>query len=350
MAMQETHGKDPFEILSWRGKDEILFLPYYDTLDVAHLQYLNSFQIPAARKKNSEARTWVNVSLVEVIDEDAANLLALNHLSLGAEGVVFDVRNYQQTNTNVLMKEIMWPYCSVSFYLGTHNTIADKLRELIKNHFDPASISGALFWESIPKKNNFNFFFEHCQHFRPLGLFIPASTPATEISDALFMGASTCEAFAGEATPEQLFRSISFSFPTNASFLESAAKLKALRMLWFQIAHAYGQSNYKPGDLHIHARSEAVTDAAYAPQENMLKGSFAAIAAITGGCDSLTIECQNQPPLVPRWAKNVSEILKEESFFDQVSDPLAGAYAFDSLVDSLAKKAWELFQLKWQKA
>ena len=349
MAMLETHGKDPFEILSWRGKDEILFLPYYDALDVVHLQYLKRFQIPAAKNKNADNRTWVNVSGVNLIDEPTANHLALNHLSLGAEGIMFDLRKHHQTNVNVLMKEIVWPYCSISFYVNAHNTISDTLSEFIKDHFDPASVHGALIWESIPKINNLNFYFEHCKNFRALGLFIPGSTPATEISDALFNGASTFETFISQNHAEQVFRSISFSLPTDVSFLQSAAKFKVLRMLWFQVAQAYGQSNYKPADLHIHARAEAGDDGAYAPHENMLKGTFSAIAAVTGGCDSLTIECQSQPPLIPRWAKNVSAILKEESFFNQVADPLAGAYAYDSLVDSMAKRAWELFQLKWQK-
>jgi methylmalonyl-CoA mutase len=349
-AMLEMQGKDPFEILSWRGKDEILFLPYYDPADVAHLQYLNGFQLPAAKNENAANRTWVNISSVKSIDETTANHLALNQLSLGAEGVVFDLRTHHQTEVNLLMKEIVWPYCTVSFYLDGLNTIPDALCDLIRNRFDPHSIRGALFWESIPKKTNLNFYFDRCQNFHALGLFIPGSTPATEISDALFNGVRMFETFVSQSTPERVFRSISFSLATDASFLESAAKLKVLRMLWFQVARAYGQDNYNLADLHVHARSEAVADGAYTPHENMLKGTFAAIAAITGGCDSLTIECQSEPPLIPRWAKNVSAILKEESFLHGVSDPLAGAYAYDSIVDSMAKKAWELFQLKCEKA
>src|SRR5688500_5824267 len=76
-AMLETQGKDPFEILSWRGKDGILFLPYYDASDVTRLRYLKSFQLPAAQIDTAANRTWVNLSTVNSIDERAANQLAL---------------------------------------------------------------------------------------------------------------------------------------------------------------------------------------------------------------------------------------------------------------------------------
>lgn len=350
MALLETHGKDPLEKLSWRGKDGILLLPYYDGSDVAHLQYLNAFQIPAAENSHTANRTWVNVSPVNAIEGILANRLALNQLSLGAEGIVFDLRKRSGVDANILMKDVVWPYCTVSFCVDAHTTFSDTLSLYIKNHFDPASVRGELFWESIPKTNDLRFYFERCENFQALGLFIRGSTPATEISDALLEGTRTFDAFASQGSAERIFRSISFSLPIDASLLESAAKLKVLRMLWFQVAHAYGQNNYKLTDLHIHARSEVVADGIFGPHENMLKGTFAALAAIAGGCNALSIESQSEPALVARWAKNVSAILKEESFMDQVTDPLAGSYAYDSIVDSMAREAWALFQAKWQNA
>ncbi|NJM25755.1 MAG: methylmalonyl-CoA mutase, partial [Bacteroidia bacterium] len=39
---------------------------------------------------------------------------------------------------------------------------------------------------------------------------------------------------------------------------------------------------------------------------------------------------------------NVSNLLREESHFDKVADPLAGAYALDAMVDDLTVAAWNL--------
>jgi methylmalonyl-CoA mutase len=153
--------------------------------------------------------------------------------------------------------------------------------------------------------------------------------------------------FSGHFKAFEVFRRIAFSLAIDATLIESIAKLKALRLLWYQVARAYGHDDYNMESLHIHARSEKANDGSYGPHENMLKGTFAAIAAITGGCDSLTIEADTQPPLMSRQARNISSILREESFLDQVSDPVAGAYAVESITNGIAKKAWEIFQQKW---
>jgi len=48
--------------------------------------------------------------------------------------------------------------------------------------------------------------------------------------------------------------------------------------------------------------------------------------------------------LAERMALNISLILKEESYFDAVIDPLGGSYAVESLTQLIAEKAWEYFQ------
>jgi methylmalonyl-CoA mutase len=136
--------------------------------------------------------------------------------------------------------------------------------------------------------------------------------------------------------------------PANALLVETVAKLKALRMLWFQVAKAYGIHDYKPADLHIHVYSARVADGLYGPHENMLKGTFAAIGAVAGGCNSISVESDAHPPFVSRHARNISAILREESFFDSAADPFAGSYAVESITNSIAERAWSMFQEKWQ--
>ncbi|MEX2230694.1 MAG: methylmalonyl-CoA mutase family protein [Cyclobacteriaceae bacterium] len=351
IAIQETQGKDPYEILSWRGKDKILFLPYYDAQDVANLQFLNGFLIPAAKNTSSEQRAWENLPTVNEKDEAKANDLVLKHLSLGAQGALIDLRNVPNIDFSRLLQEIEWPYCFLAFHTNADTFFPDKLSNFIRSKHDPASVSGALFWESIPKKSKLDFYFENCPDFKALGLIVPPSSPAEEISDALLAGVRTFETLATSSSSTALvFRSIAFSLSADAVLIESYAKFKALRMLWYQVSRSYGHNDYNITDLHIHARSQSVKDGAYTPYENMLKGTFASMAAIMGGCNSLTVECESQPPLVPRWARNVSVILREESFFNEVSDPLAGAYGPDLIINEMASKAWELFQVKWERS
>jgi methylmalonyl-CoA mutase len=43
-------------------------------------------------------------------------------------------------------------------------------------------------------------------------------------------------------------------------------------------------------------------------------------------------------------ALNMSLILKEESYFNHVIDPLGGSYAIEGLTSKIASKSWESFQ------
>lgn len=343
IAMQETDGKDPFEILSWRGKDEILFLPYYDAEKVAELHFLNAFHSAAAT--NHEARTWLNLPSINVVEAEAANKLALEHLMYGADGVLFHLSKDSHSNLNTLINNIQWPHCYIGFYMGDDTDALGQLTHLLQTKFLPATLNGALFWESIPKKSNLDFLFRNCKDIQPLGIVIHPNSPAEEISNALLKGLDAYEDNTREGNDiDHVFRSICFSLSTDHCFLECAAKFKALRMLWFQIAQACGQKHYQPHHLRIHATSTAVEDKTFGPHENMLKGTYSAMAAIIGGCNSLTIETEGVASFMQRWSRNVSALLREESFFDQVSDPLAGAYAVDAITDKIAQKAWKLFQ------
>ena len=347
IARQELSGENPFEILSWRGKDDILFLPYYDSSKDADLHFIKAFRLPAA--KNSQNRTWYNLPAISTRDTVKANAQALDHLNHGADGIIFDLRKPSAQDLNKLMYNIQWPHCYIGFYLDDNDPDSlYSLTHLIQTEREPASIHGALFWESIPKRSNYDFYLNGYSNLKALGLLVRASSPATEISEALLAGVKVFEEFSVDAVPQDVFSSICFSLPVDASFLETVSKFKALRMLWFQIAHAYGHTDYRSEDLFIHARVEDVADTSYAPRENMLHGTFAAMAAVIGGCNSLTIESVREDALFTRWSRNVASILREESFLHKVPDPLAGAWAVDSMTNNIAARSWELFQQKWK--
>ncbi len=346
MAVQETGGKEPFEFLLWQGKDGIPFLPYYDSLKDAQRRFLQSGK--GATADDSHTRTWRNLPRIKVSAEQMANALALDHLMNGADGVWFDVQAVDAPDVKALINNIEWPYCSIEFFVTEKNsrTLLEALPQHMTGESGPALLNGALFWESVPKSSELKFYFEQCENFYALGLLIPESAPAAEISEALMRGVIAIENFSAGASIGRVFRSIAFSLPANASFLQCCAKFRALRMLWWQVSRAYGIDHYSPHDLHIHARSEAIADLSLGPHENMLKGTFAAMAAVLGGCDSITVEEQGTAPFASRWARNVSSILREESFLDQARDPLMGAWALDALTNDIAQKAWQLFQQK----
>ena len=343
IARQEINGKNPFEILSWRGKDDILFLPYYDSGIHADPHFLNSFQLPAASL--SSPRNWLNVPMLSAENPETANANALVHLQNGADGILFDLRSVDAPDLNKLTNNIQWEHRHASFFLRYDAQTVNAL--IAFKIIFPALNNGALFWESIPKKNNYHFYLNGKKNFKSLGVIVNNSSPANEIAEAVFEGVKVIDDFSDVADIPGIFSSICFSLTADASFFETLAKFKALRILWYQVAQSYGLRDYRTQDVFLQARVKDVPDGAYSPHENMLKATFAAIAATLGGCDVLTIENDKQDALFGRWSRNVSAILREESFFQKTADPTAGSWALDAIVNDIAASAWQIFQKKW---
>jgi methylmalonyl-CoA mutase len=88
---------------------------------------------------------------------------------------------------------------------------------------------------------------------------------------------------------------------------------------------------------------------ARAPYVNVMRGVTAAFAAGLGGADSVSVLPFTQAIGLPdalarRLARNSQLILLQESHLGLVADPAAGAGLYETLTQSLSKKAWTLFQ------
>ena len=347
-ASQEIEGKNPYVELQWTSQDGIQFGPYYDNEDITGLHYLEKFNISPAENSFLGARSWINQPVVTVVDELQANKISMNHLSNGADGILFNLTGKEKINLNYLLREIEWKYCTLSFQLPEKFFFEKNLKEFIsENKLDLPSLHGALFWDSFPKKAELQYYISSIKNFRSYGLTIKPSSAVKEIAEAIAAGAKFFEKNSDDANAEKIFSSIAFSVPVGTDFLESIAKLKALRMLWYQVSQAYGLKNYTPANLHIHARSEVWNKKDFQPHANLIKSTSAAMAAVAGGSDSVTIYAEDENnSIMNRVARNVSNIIREEAHLDTVADPLAGSYALDNMLHAIANQAWSLFQSK----
>ncbi len=347
IASQEIDKKDPFENLLWGNSDDVKFFPYYDSNDVASLNYLDHFQSRISEKSFLGPRHWINAPQVVVKKVSDANSLALDHLANGADGIFFKIKN--DTDVNILLNSIEWPYCSLFFQSVDSNFVANQLQSFLKKNTLPLDeLNGALFWDTRPKKDDLTFYFDKIDKVKSLGITIAPSTPIQEISSGLLQAVSIVEQLRADGyTFEKIINAIAFSINVETHFLDTIAKLKALRILWFQVAKAYGTQQYDPGDLLIHASSSPWINATFEPHGNLIKSTSAAMASIIGGADALTIIPQDENSVTQsRIARNVSSLLREESHFNKVADPVAGSYAIDTMVDTIARNAWSLFQSK----
>ncbi len=143
-----------------------------------------------------------------------------------------------------------------------------------------------------------------------------------------------------------LFDQTEFSLAIGGHYFLEIAKFRALRLLWQQMLKAY-QLKFRP--CFIHARTSDWNKSRLDAYNNMLRSTTEAMAAVMGGCNMLTVapydEIYQEPnDFSRRIARNVSTILKAESYLDKVQDVAAGAYYIEYLTQQLAEKAWALFQ------
>jgi methylmalonyl-CoA mutase len=347
IASTEVNGNNPQHVLAWNIEPDTNFLPYYDKTDTQPIVYQNLLKAPAGTNSFLGQRAWYNLPVITVLDEKTANQAALDRLSSGADGVLFELQK-KNTDLSVLLKNIEWPFCYLAFIVPRDSVIFEEINAYCNNNgYREEEIKCSIFHRDPPVLTREQF--ETTVAFKQIqssGIFITNTSPTQEIADALIQGARLSDNLIQKnIAPELAIRSIAFSIPVQTNFLADIAKLKALRMLWYQIARVYQCNDFQPSHLHIHVRSEKWINESYQPHGNMLKCTTASIAAICGGCDSLSVYAEQESnPLMQRIASNVSALLREESYMNKVSDPVAGSYAIEIMVNDLAKSAWEKFQ------
>jgi methylmalonyl-CoA mutase len=150
---------------------------------------------------------------------------------------------------------------------------------------------------------------------------------------------------AGLSIDELLSRTI-LSVSVGTSYFLEIAKLRALRVLWFRLAGYYGLTTVPAP--YIHAQTSTFYDAKATPNTNLLRSTTEAMAAVIGGADVLTVHPFDAVLTVPsafseRIARNISVLLKAESYLDKVADPSAGSYYIETLTHQLIESAWSLF-------
>ncbi|MBA4058461.1 MAG: hypothetical protein C0490_27335 [Marivirga sp.] len=300
---------------------------------------------------HDEPRAWKNLPFIAVHDFKNANDIALNHLQNGADGILFDLRECKVVDINPLLHEINWTYCNVSFFVTHHQAqISNGITEFArkKNHTEKF-LEGTLLWETSSQVDyNVLDSLSAFGKFQALGLYIQPSSPVCEISDALSQIVNLMDMLTDKGFDKRhVWRNISVSCPIGLNFFLEIAKLKALRFLVYQLANAFEIPDYQPMEFKIHCRSEYWQQEKFQPHGNMLRGTCAALSAVTGGCDSLSILTGDENNIMlNRVARNITNILREEAYMAKVSDPMAGSYTVENMVHQIAQAAWLDFQNK----
>ncbi len=139
-----------------------------------------------------------------------------------------------------------------------------------------------------------------------------------------------------------------FSFALGSNFFMEVAKLRAARLLWSQVAAAFGGSA-EAQKMAIHARTGSWNKTTTDMHVNMLRSTTEAFSGALGGVSSMEVApfdavVGGQDEFSRRIARNVQLILQQECNLTRLIDPAGGSWYVEKLTDELAHRAWALFQ------
>ncbi len=339
-AKLELGGADPFQKLT-REIAGLTILPYDDERDVS----IDRFQLKAAANEFLGARAWHNMPFIAVTSESESNRRALSELNSGADGIIFNITN-PKTDISALLEKIEWPYCAISFSGTISDQFLNSLHDyVVEREFDVGTLTGCIFGSRLFENKSILRLLGSWSSFHPLGIeMTEKESPSEEIASVLVQAVKQIDFLTDSGiSPKQALKAQAFHLPIGEDFFITIAKLKVLRLLWNNVATQFG--NQSPVPTFIHSSSMPWTRKEYQPNSNLIKSTTAALSAILGGCDALTIiPEENNNLMMERIARNVSSVLREESQLSRVADPTAGSYYLESLIDQLAEQAWKSFQ------
>jgi methylmalonyl-CoA mutase N-terminal domain/subunit len=142
---------------------------------------------------------------------------------------------------------------------------------------------------------------------------------------------------------------LSFFFNAHNDFFEEIAKYRAARRIWArEMKERFGAKNPRSWWLRFHTQTAGCSLTAQQPENNAVRTTIQALAAVLGGTQSLHTNSMDEALALPselaaRVALRTQQIIAHESGVANTVDPLAGSYFVEALTSRMEKEAYQYF-------
>jgi len=294
------------------------------------------FEITAVNKNsfefsnNGHSNEWKNCFKIVVEDEIQANQICLKALMQGAESLFFEI-NGSNTDWNKLFKDIQFEYINARISFSDRNEVQSFENFVRENKIQNIDLM------IDPLINGF----EKNEH-------------QTTLLNGFELQQIGANAWQEIGTLLSTFHEIlindglkfNFHIGIGQNYFLEIAKIRALKWLCQHLCNIY-QIN---PEIHFSAEIGFMNKSLKDPHTNLLRQTTEAMAAISGGISELTIRPYDDLSEIgstnfsKRMALNISNILKKESYFDYVRDPLKGSHMIELLTENIVLKAWDFLR------
>jgi len=320
-------------------KDDTAKIEFTDKIEEISLDITKTSEKDFNSEVINDSNNWNASAFIEVNDEKSANKLALKNLNQGYNELIFNLKS-TEIDWIILLNDIEVEYIHTRL-LFTNNaqlsaflssSYAAKI-QYFSFEIDPLSSVfetleneiKSLTTNRVVSINGFEIHQTGATTWQEIGIIL---STAHELLNRGFL-------------PNQL----SLSVGIGSNYFLEIAKIRALRYLWEQITAAYGSKCSIEIVAHIGWSNKSLKD----QHTNLLRQTTEVMSATAGGSDSIVIHPYDQNSTVGssdfayRMAANISNLLKEESYFDKVHDPMKGSHIIENLTEIINSKAWAYF-------
>jgi len=348
--------------------------PFYQQEHIASLKHLQPLpgKFPFVRGKNAGGNKWRVNQIFEIKDPAEAGKKARTALENGADSLTFAFGEQIMPDDKALgklLQNIDGEKTMLHFNVASPVGLLQSLQKFVrKSGWNPEKVTGSVHNDPLA------YFSLHGQ-FRDENPFaslsrsmkaasgLPAfrvitvdgtifhntgGTTVSEMAFTLAAGSFYMQLLTDKGFPaDEVAGRMQFSLAVGSNYFMEIAKFRAFRYLWAQILKACGVKEENAA-ASVQAVSAFRNKTVYDPYVNMLRTTTETMSAILGGADTITVlpfdlAYETPTEMANRVARNQQLILKEESYFDKVTDPAAGSYYIENLTANLIEKSWELF-------
>ncbi len=174
------------------------------------------------------------------------------------------------------------------------------------------------------------------------------STAVQEVAFTLGDGIAYVEAAVKAGLDVDAFAGrLSFFFNAHSDLLEEVAKFRAARRLWARVMKdRFGAKDPRSMMLRFHTQTAGSMLTAQQPDNNVVRVTIQALAAVLGGTQSLHTNSRDEALGLPTQAAatvalRTQQILANESGVTDVIDPLGGSWAVEAMTDEIEARAEE---------
>lgn len=197
--------------------------------------------------------------------------------------------------------------------------------------------------DRVPKWNTISI---SGYHIREAG-----STAVQELAFTLADGFAYVEAgVAAGLNVDDFAPRLSFFFNAHSDFFEEVCKYRAARRIWARhMRERYGAKDERSCMMRFHTQTAGCSLTAEQPENNIIRTTVQALAAVLGGTQSLHTNSMDEVYALPtdhaaKIALRTQQILAEEMGVVNTIDPLGGSYFVETLTNELEAGAERYFE------